>query len=223
LTPASASSAWRTRCSRSATAPGGDLADAGGHGSGRYLARHGGDGGDGGYMVIFDLEISRERARARWRWACGWSGRSTCRIISGTHLHPADMRGAIVSLDCSRPYGSWRWGGPQWTGRTGVGAPGRLAGITVAVADPVAAASRWGDVLGVAVSGAPQPPGAQLGRRRGALRAGGERARVRARGDRAGAGARAAGRRADARAGRRAAATGVDQRMAADSQIVTGV
>jgi hypothetical protein len=23
--------------------------------------------------------------------------------------------GAIVSLDCSEPYGTWRWGVPQWT------------------------------------------------------------------------------------------------------------
>ena len=49
----------------------------------------------------------------------------------------------------SRPYGTWRWGGPQWTERTGSGAPGRLAGITVAVADPLAVASRWAQVLGV--------------------------------------------------------------------------
>ena len=48
--------------------------------------------------------------------------------ISATHLHPADMRGAIVSLDRSEPYGTWRWGGPGWTGRIGAGAPGRLAG-----------------------------------------------------------------------------------------------
>src|SRR5262249_8501395 len=71
--------------------------------------------------------------------------------ISGTHLHPADMHGAIVSLDCSRPYGSWRWGGPQWTGKLASGAPGRLAGITVAVADPDAVAARWAHVLGIPI------------------------------------------------------------------------
>src|SRR5262249_40172314 len=71
--------------------------------------------------------------------------------ISGTHLHPADMRGAIVSLDRSRPYGSWRWGGPQWTGKVAGGSPGRLAGITMAVADPDAVAARWAHVLGVPV------------------------------------------------------------------------
>jgi hypothetical protein len=59
------------------------------------------------------------------------------------------MRGAIVSLDRSEPYGTWRWGGPQWTGRTGAGAPGRLAGITIAVDEPLAVAERWGQVLGV--------------------------------------------------------------------------
>jgi hypothetical protein len=62
------------------------------------------------------------------------------------------MRGAIVSLDSSRPYGSWRWGGPQWTGQIGSGAGGRLTGITVAVSDPAVVAARWGEVLGVGVA-----------------------------------------------------------------------
>jgi hypothetical protein len=117
--------------------------------AGRYLERH---GGDCGYMAIFDLE-DLEGARER-------AERSNIRVvwridlpdISATHLHPADMRGAIVSLDRSRPYGTWRWGGPQWTGQTGSGAPGRLAGITVAVSDPAAVAARWAHVLGVPVT-----------------------------------------------------------------------
>ena len=114
--------------------------------AGRYLARH---GGAGGYMVMFDLEdldAARRRAESggiRVVW------RIDLPDISGTHLHPADMRGAIVSIDGSRPYGSWRWGGPDWTGRIGRGAPGRLRGVTVAVADPSAVAARWAEVLGV--------------------------------------------------------------------------
>jgi Glyoxalase-like domain len=121
--------------------------------AGRYLARQ---GGDGGYMVIFDLE-DLDGARSR---ALGLGVRVVWQIdlpdISGTHLHPADMHGAIVSLDQSRPYGSWRWGGPQWTAQTSSGAPGRLAGITVAVSDPAAVAARWAEVLGVeVVSGDP--------------------------------------------------------------------
>jgi hypothetical protein len=115
--------------------------------AGRYLARR---GGDGGYMVIFDLD-DLEGARSR---ALRAGVRVVWQIdlhdICGTHLHPADMRGAIVSIDRSRPYGTWRWGGPEWTGRTGAGAPGRLAAVTIAVAHPTAVARRWADVLGVA-------------------------------------------------------------------------
>ena len=117
--------------------------------AGRHLAR---SGGDAGYMVLFDvedLEGARERAAAlgvRVVWQLDLPD------ISGTHLHPADMRGAIVSLDRSNPYGTWRWGGPQWTGQIGSGAPGHLAGITVAVDDPATVAARWAHVLGVDVS-----------------------------------------------------------------------
>ena len=122
--------------------------------AGRYLARH---GRDGGYMVIFDVE-DLEGARER---ALGLGVRVVWQIdlpdISGTHLHPADMRGAIVSLDRSEPYGTWRWGGPRWTGRIGAGAAGRLAGVTLAVGDPAAVAARWGEVLGVAASGEDHP------------------------------------------------------------------
>jgi hypothetical protein len=122
--------------------------------AGRYLTRH---GGDGGYMVIFDLE-DLEGARER---AAGLGVRVVWQIdlpdISGTHLHPADMRGAIVSLDRSEPYGTWRWGGPQWTERIGAGAPGRLAGVTLAVSDPAAVAARWGAVLGLEATGGDRP------------------------------------------------------------------
>jgi len=118
--------------------------------AGRQLERA---GGDGGYMVLFDLEdleaargrAEREGVRTVWRIDLA--------DISGTHMHPADLRGAIVSLDGSRPYGTWRWGGPDWTGRTGEGSPGRLEGVTVAVAEPAAAAKRWGEVLGVPARG----------------------------------------------------------------------
>ncbi len=119
--------------------------------AGRYLERR---GGDGGYMVMFDLEDlagGRQRAKdsgVRTVWEIDLPD------ISGTHLHPADIGGAIVSIDGSVPYGSWRWGGPEWTGRMGSGgAPGRLAGVTLAVAEPAVTAARWAHVLGVPASG----------------------------------------------------------------------
>jgi hypothetical protein len=121
--------------------------------AGRYLDRH----GDGGYMAIFDLEdLDGARARAQ-QLGIRVVWRIDLPDISGTHLHPADMRGAIVSLDQSRPYGSWRWGGPEWTEQIGRGAPGRLAGITVAVSDPAAVAGCWAQVLGVAVQNGGEP------------------------------------------------------------------
>ena len=113
----------------------------------RYLDRH---GGDGGYMVMFDLEDLDgarrrvEQAGVRVVWQMDLPD------ISGTHLHPADMRGAIVSIDASRPYGSWRWGGPEWTGEIPAHAAGGLRGVTLAVADPDAVATRWAELLGVA-------------------------------------------------------------------------
>jgi len=125
--------------------------------AGRYLERR---GGDGGYMVIFDVE-DLEQARSRAREA---GVRVVWQLdlpdMAGTHLHPADMRGAIVSIDRSNPYGSWRWGGPQWTARIGEGAPGRLAGVTISVEEPHAVAARWGEVLGVPV--APREPALRL-------------------------------------------------------------
>jgi hypothetical protein len=132
--------------------------------AGRHLARH---GGDGGYMVIFDLEdLAGARARAgalgvREAWKIDLPD------ISTTHLHPADMRGAIVSLDQSKPYGTWRWGGPQWRGRTGEGAPVRLSGVTIAVTEPELVAERWAHVLGVPVTEEDRPllrlDGAEVG------------------------------------------------------------
>jgi len=121
---------------------------------GRYLERH---GGDGGYMVIFDLEDlqgARDRAAARGIrvvWQIDLPD------ISGTHLHPGDMRGAIVSIDRSQPYGTWRWGGPAWTGSVGSGAAARLRGITIADPEPEAIAARWAQVLGVPLAHAAGP------------------------------------------------------------------
>jgi hypothetical protein len=118
--------------------------------AGRYLERR----GDGGYMVIFqldDLDAARERAAAlgvRTVWQVDLPD------ISGTHLHPADTRGAIVSLDRAEPPGSWRWGGPDWTEKEGTGAPGRLRGVTIAVTDPDAVAARWAAILGTSADGA---------------------------------------------------------------------
>jgi hypothetical protein len=67
--------------------------------------------------------------------------------MSEVHLHPADMRGAIVSMSAPAPPESWRWGGPDWDGRRAAGQLS-VGGVTVAVADVPAVSARWEAVLG---------------------------------------------------------------------------
>ena len=111
--------------------------------AGRLLDRR---GGDCGYMLMFqvpDLAAARERARLE-------SVREVFEVslddMREVHLHPSDMRAAIVSLSQPEPPESWRWGGPDWQRRS---AAARLAGATISVAAPVGVAARWQSVLGV--------------------------------------------------------------------------
>jgi hypothetical protein len=115
--------------------------------AGRYLERR---GGDGGYMAIFqvpELAAARRRVAAlgvRVVWTADLPD------MAGTHLHPKDVPGAIVSLDWADPEQSWRWAGPAWTQQAPEHAPGGISGLTIEVGDPPAAAQRWADVLGIA-------------------------------------------------------------------------
>jgi len=116
--------------------------------AGRYLARR---GGDSGYMALFqlpDLALARRRvaeAGIRVVWSADLPD------IAGTHLHPKDVPGAIVSLDWADPPESWHWAGPQWIGGTPAHAATGLTGLTVEVTDPPAAAARWAQALGLTV------------------------------------------------------------------------
>jgi hypothetical protein len=114
--------------------------------AGRYLERR---GGEGGYMAIFqvpDLTAACERV-ADLGVRVVWSVRHA--DMAGTHLHPKDVPGAIVSLDWADPPESWRWAGPDWVGAAPHHPPGGVAGLTIEVKDPAAAAQRWATVLGL--------------------------------------------------------------------------
>ncbi len=127
--------------------------------AGRYLERR---GGDSGYMAIFqmpDLAQARRRVAAagiRVVWTADLPD------IAGTHLHPKDMPGAIVSLDWADPPESWRWAGPQWTGHAPAHPDGGVTGLTIEVSDPAGAADRWAEVLGLAVTHDAGAPTIQL-------------------------------------------------------------
>jgi hypothetical protein len=117
---------------------------------GRHLERR---GGDAGYMVMLqvtDMDATRTRLAD-----LGVRVVFEVKLPDAVdlHLHPHDVPGALVAVDTMDPPGSWRWGGPAHTGRE-VPAVGGLAGLTVAVPDPLAAARRW-----AAVAGLPAPSG----------------------------------------------------------------
>ncbi len=112
----------------------------------RFLAR----GGDGGYMAIFqtdDLAGARARVdtlKIRRVWNIDLPD------ISASHLHPADVGAAIVSIDEARPAASWRWGGPGWEARASAG---KLTGAVITSDVPDRLAARWGAALGVEPKG----------------------------------------------------------------------
>lgn len=110
----------------------------------RYLGRH---GGDWGYMVLLqcdDLDADRARVEklgVRVVWKLDLDD------IRGTHLHPRDIGGAILSLDAAVPPESWRWAGPDWQSRVRTGIVEEIVGVDMQAADPAAVAQRWSEVL----------------------------------------------------------------------------
>jgi len=72
--------------------------------------------------------------------------------IRGTHLHPADVGGAILSIDDARPAASWRWAGPGWERHVRREIARTVAGVELAAGDPEAVAARWSSVLDLPVT-----------------------------------------------------------------------
>jgi hypothetical protein len=114
--------------------------------AGRYLERR---GGDAGYMALFQVaDTTATRARAkdmglRIVWQIDLPD------ISGTHVHPQDVKGAIVSFDTPVIEASWRWAGPRWMD----GAPAdvsasRIAGLVVRVVEVAGATRVWHELFG---------------------------------------------------------------------------
>jgi hypothetical protein len=113
--------------------------------AGRYLDRR---GGDGGYMAMFQVDdLAAARARidglgVRVVWQGDGDG------ISGMHLHPADVGGAIVSFDQASPADSWGWAGRGWREHVHSGTVQRIAALELQSDDPARLRRRWSEVLG---------------------------------------------------------------------------
>jgi len=112
--------------------------------AGRQLDKR---GGDGGYMVILevdDLAPLRQRfdeLGARIVFEAEAEG------IIGLHLHPADVGGAILSVDQADTWGSWPWAGPSWRDHIRTDVVEAVEAVVIAALDPSAMAKRWGELL----------------------------------------------------------------------------
>jgi len=113
--------------------------------AGRFLERQ---GGDAGYMVILQTDESMDDFRRRMQrlgvrvvWTADHDD------IRGTHLHPRDVGGAILSVDWASPADSWRWAGPEWREHVRTGVVSEIVAAELTSSDPEAMARRWGQVL----------------------------------------------------------------------------
>jgi Glyoxalase-like domain len=115
--------------------------------AGRQLDKR---GGDSGYMVILevdDLAPLRERFAehgARIVYEAVADG------IVGLHLHPADVGGAILSVDRADTWGEWPWAGPTWRDHVRGERVSEVLAVVIEANDPPAMAERWAKLLGVA-------------------------------------------------------------------------
>jgi ketosteroid isomerase-like protein len=123
--------------------------------AGRFLDRR---GGDGGYMVILqtDEDLDDVRARladldARVVFTAHGDG------VTGLHVHPRDVGGALVSIDRTDAWTEWPWAGPDWPMHVRTGTADHLHGVEIATADPAVTAARWGAALGRDVSQSDPP------------------------------------------------------------------
>lgn len=119
--------------------------------AGRYLERR---GGDGGYMVILqcgDGLAERDRIEAlgvRSVW------KSDSDTHAATHFHPADVPGAILSIDSMVPgedwhqeLASWQWAGPDWQSHVKTDVSQAIVGVEFQAENPAAVAAQWSKVL----------------------------------------------------------------------------
>ena len=113
--------------------------------AGRFLDRR---GGDGGYMVIVQVEnLAEEQVRLadtsiRTVFA---DDRGNAKAV---HLHPKDVPGAIPSLDEMSPPESWLWAGDEWEQRAGRYVRGILA-VEIRSPVPKATGQCWAEAYGI--------------------------------------------------------------------------
>jgi hypothetical protein len=126
----------------------------------RLLTKRGGGSPDTvtGYMPIFEVDDLDTRERHLQERGVRIVWRGDFPTIRGRHLHPADVGGALCSIDQPVPNGSWQWAGDAWTPHSDSSVVTAVAGVTIGAEDPEAMESRW-DELGLRHSVAFRPAG----------------------------------------------------------------
>ena len=118
--------------------------------AGRHLARR---GGNGGYMVMVHCDdglaqrtrISALGIRDVWR--------HDGPVAYATHFHPADVGGAILSVDSMAgtvvhdETANWEWAGTDWREHINTNVTSALVGLEFQSDDPAGMAEIWRKVL----------------------------------------------------------------------------
>ena len=112
--------------------------------AGRLLERR---GGDGGYMVINQVEDLAPHMERIERLGVRVVAEVDHPEASGRHFHPRDVGAAILSFDTMTPPESWLWAGPDWEKRIHTDVTGEIVGVDLQATDPEAMAKRWSEVL----------------------------------------------------------------------------
>src|SRR5580698_8500404 len=113
--------------------------------AGRLLEKR---GGDGGYMVILQVDdLAQALARVK-NAAARIADQSDKNGAAFTHIHPKDIGGAILSLDHMDPKERWEWGGPHWMDHVRTDVSVAIVGAELQASDPGSMATRWAAVLG---------------------------------------------------------------------------
>tara|TARA_B110000438_G_scaffold301111_1_gene355161 strand:+ start:981 stop:1715 length:735 start_codon:yes stop_codon:yes gene_type:complete len=114
--------------------------------AGRFLDRR---GGDGGYMVIVqvdDFNLSRKAVENAGIDVVFESEDPQARAV---HLHPKQLGGAILSLDYMDPPESWKWAGDNWSEEVDTTLVESISGVQVQSSDPNEMKRKWQSVLSV--------------------------------------------------------------------------
>jgi hypothetical protein len=109
----------------------------------RHLDRR---GGDGGYMVLVQLDDLDTQPDRMADLAVRIAFEASAEGVRALHLHPADVGGAILSLDQADPPESWPWAGPDWAYHSSTTVAAMTA-IDVQSDDPDALAKCWSAIL----------------------------------------------------------------------------